>query len=485
MRTLLKLIIVIFIITVLLPSLSFADFEDKIITSLIEHGNQNLNANNINAAINDFSRALLLDIDNDNAIKGLLKTSRYKDLPFKVRISMLQINDMYMYISRLREAINYYSFRIKNSKEKFFADGGSEEMVQAELNKLAALNENINTKSILNPNQQPGTTNDPLLNLIDALISVKKSLEDQLAFLREEYKGVMSVNDKLTLVKNNAILNKSRENNEASGIRPIHSDDLEEGHVDLDSELNHSSTDTAVLMKQLESLKTDLARKDLTIERMTKQVVDMSLQLVENQNKFKEKNVSTVDMHLELTDLNSRLELGQKIIQEKDDQIKILQNDINKIKEIAIFDKNKFNESLLIKNRKLIEQSGILRIYKEQYWDTYKENKSNIANIKTLEAQIDFAQKMIAEKERIINNFKQNMISFDSKLLETNSKLLEISVLYDEKSDKDKIFANEMAGLQKQLDSLREALKTQILEFNNMYSSFASDNITAPKLLLR
>ncbi|MBU1997134.1 MAG: hypothetical protein KKF78_08255, partial [Candidatus Omnitrophica bacterium] len=429
-----KLFFKLLILTTLIGNYStsaFADFEDKIVSSLIEHGKFSINKNDIAAAIDDFSRALLLDSDNDIAIKELLKTSSNKDLPFDIKLSILQLEDISKYIARLNEVTNYYSDRIINIKDKLLSEGVSEDVIKKELGAILPIRTIIDEQSELNTEHQSISTKDPLSNLLIELTSVKLSLEDKASLLRTEYELLMSINDKLTIAKNNEALNRSEakyasktetlseiedaKDNKTSGL---------DGNEFLNKNFAKTSSTLNEFSQQLEILKSELENKDLAVKRMSSQIVDMSLQLAEDQNnKSKEETTSTPDLHFEITDLNSRLELGQKILQEKNEQINILRRDITKIKEIATLDENKYNESLTIKNKKLVEQSGILRIYKEQYWDTYKENKSNIANIKTLEAQIDFAQKMIFEKERIINNFKQNMVSFENQLFEAKSKL--------------------------------------------------------------
>ena len=64
-------------------------------------------------------------------------------------------------------------------------------------------------------------------------------------------------------------------------------------------------------------------------------------------------------LSLEINDLNSRLELGKKIIKEKDTQIQLLQDDLVKITDKEMANEDSFNAILTKKNKKLIEQNGI------------------------------------------------------------------------------------------------------------------------------
>ena len=462
--------------------------DEKIISSLLEHGIKSSEKSDLSAAINDFSRTLLLDINNDIAIDELLKILSKNNLPFAIRFSLLQVKDLSIYISRLDNTADYYSKKIKNIENILFNVDVSEINIQPELNKLI-LSEEIDLEpSCLNIAQQSKDKKDPLTNLITQLTYIKKRLEHKILLLRSKYEGLMKIHGQATIAKRNAALNRSA-NKEFFGteFKTAKSDDPD---IDADfrsskNNIIKSKNNIRELSLQLDNLKSELQNKDLVIKKLSSQIVDISLHLAENQNKFKDKSSGTAGLNFEITDLNSRLELGQKIIQEKNDQIRILQSDLNKIREISILDENKFNETLTIKNKQLIEQNGILRIYKAKYWDAFSKNKSNIANIKTLEAQIDFAQKIIFEKERIINKFKQNMVRFEDKLFEAENELSNMNTLYDKNLYEDKILIDQVTVLQRQLDSLRDAFKDQILEFDKIYSTFASDRNITPMLLLR
>lgn len=467
---------------------AFATLDEGIATSLIDHGIKSSKKNDLLSAINDFSRALLLDVNNETAIDELLKISSSKSLPFDIKLLLLQFKDISAYITKLNNTISYYSKKTKSVEDKLLSSGISQKNIQSELNKLATFNEISVDRSRSMITQEDIVEKEPLAAVISYLTSIKNSLENENARLRLRYGSLMNIHKQVIIAKSNKALNKTVHTETPQSNNQAFSDHETGASVDSALYQNEeflSNDAISVLSQQLYDLKLELQNKDLTIKNMASQIVDISLQLAENQNTFKNEPAESADLNFEITDLNSRLELGQKIIQEKDDQIKILQNDLSKIKQATIINENKFNETVTVKNKQLIEQNGILRIYKSIYWDTFKENKSNIANVKALEAQIEFAQKMIFEKERTINKFKQNVISFESKLFEAKSQISKMSMAYDDNVDNSKILIKHASALKDKIDSLEIDLQNQLSELDSIYSTFASDKTITSEFLFK
>src|SRR3990167_3765342 len=88
-------------------TISWARNTNIITDSFIEHGRQQFSKGHIDQAIDDFSRALLLDPANSGAINSLIQLKSYPGLNGEQTFNLYYLEDLIGQISKLEQKIDY------------------------------------------------------------------------------------------------------------------------------------------------------------------------------------------------------------------------------------------------------------------------------------------------------------------------------------------------------------------------------------------
>lgn len=157
-----------------------------------------------------------------------------------------------------------------------------------------------------------------------------------------------------------------------------------------DNQIVSLKEEIEVLRKQLTALQQYVERREEKINFLTNQLIELSLRLSEKEQSLGENVIRLTALSQRLTDLQSRWELGQRIIQEKDRQIsslaagmtspaeeqsrpenkdkeiQALKNTIDHLRREALQANGHFKNYLSSQNKEFNELKGVLQIYREK-----------------------------------------------------------------------------------------------------------------------
>ena len=423
-----------------MPQNIWAQTERQIAEELLERGSDRLNKGDVNGAIDDFIRALNADITYSSARKRLRDFQQNPILSVERRMELIRLESLFNNIEELKRSAGYFE-----SKKVVL-----EENLQDKGKKIDQLTEGLDRikNSILSSqrggmdrihNLEQGQDTESLEQMLELL---KETATIEIAILQSQTDYLRKLNQTTTIVK--------------ESVEPIR---IVEGDVkpfDVSEDIP-SSEQIDVLKKQLalsqnkvKALDSYVKERDMKIAKLTNSMVEHSLNASENQ--LQPKDDVLVEEQNATEDAESRLALGQKLMEEKNTVLQKIQSQYDALKKKNSDKEKEFNEILVSKDEKLIELNGILQIYKEKLAETHKINIDQQANISNLEKELALSQAKIAQQEAMIDETKEDLLSFQRKLIFIQDKLLDLqNYKIAEESSKH--------NLDKQIGELRTQLK--------------------------
>ncbi len=254
---------------------ALAQTEAVIFADSFSHGNDLYAKGEYFDAAEDFCRVLLLDETNVNARQRLREISSQSILPVKLKVQLITIESLLAYIDNLKNDISYFSAR------------------SASFHRTVDQN-NDDLAGRMDPqNQVSGVGRSTVGNLISVLEQKKKSFEVTLKQFKKQYQIARS---------------------------PIKTPDPFIEMVSAGSqESNGNSEPTKIFEHNVDGKTFEVEKEKSNV--VDPEILDLSLKVAEFGLELKRKDGQIEDDQLQLTDLNSRLELGQRLLVEKDDAI--------------------------------------------------------------------------------------------------------------------------------------------------------------------
>lgn len=300
--------------------------------------------NDLNHAIDQFARALLANPHNQRAFENLMMAAAEDEgLTAEQKINLFLLGDMARYIRNLDKKIKYLEHK-RDMLRKDLRQRGIEtedpsmrrEAFPGPLGDRAALSH----------------TPDPLGRLTNSLTFQKEQRLHQLETLEKQVSRLYELKKM-----------------PAAAQPPQYPRQTPAGDVAL------LKQDLALLRIQFDALKDHVENKDKKIAQLTAELVDFALKLTEKEMVLEEKLVRLSSLQEGLFDLQSRFELEQKMMRDKNSQIQLLQDQLKTIQSEITDRRQEFSRLLSSKDEKLIELNEILEIYKGKLADTVKELK--------------------------------------------------------------------------------------------------------------
>ena len=233
-----------------------------------------------------------------------------------------------------------------------------------------------------------------------------------------------------------------RESAEKTGTRPEEA----ERKSDDGKSTEKFKAELGALYVQLDKLEERIGNEEGKITDLERQVVDLSLKLAETEIRLNEKDEAVDSLTSQLTDVEQRLMLGQKIIEEKNDEIQLVQEDLQKIRleaesrtakfkdMIDVKDreltgleallseadrqKEKLNDIIASKNRHLAQLEAFLRIYQDNlsvFRGTVQEKTVRRKDL--LENQLDEKNEGLVQTQRDLRDLEARLTSLQQELL--------------------------------------------------------------------
>ena len=197
------------------------------------------------------------------------------------------------------------------------------------------------------------------------------------------------------------------------------------------------------LKKQLRTFQQYITQKDEKIVSLTKQLIDFTLALSEKEMLLSKKIEEFANLNQALSEAGARLELSQKIIQEKEEKLKLLEHSINivsgemvKTQEEKTAEVNQLNGFLNIYKAKLKETKDILNQRNEEFAVFQKEHKLRELTLQEKDKEIDTLKKIVdhlrlKQKDAALKQKFEDILAAEKRLsnleqeLSAKAKILE------------------------------------------------------------
>lgn len=345
--------------------------------------------NDAQSAIGYFARALLLDPANKAARDNLARVSAQTSLPASQRIQLFLSDDLLIFNEKLQEKLDYLTAK----RDALAATLIQQNYPQTSIDqKLKAIRDRLIPPA--DSQRKDAGIMSPLETLNKSLIRNQQQLARELLNVREQISWLRDPRKTDTQVS-----------------RPPKADNAKESWqqiADVRTELNE-------LRRQVENLREDVQHKDDKITALTKQIVEFSLKLTEREMILNEKVNALSSLHDAYADLQSRQELGQKILEEKNVQIQSLQEGLAALQADTAVHTKEINTLMAAKDQALDQWEKILAIYQGKLKDATETIEVRDADVAALAEQLALVRTKLFEKETALEKTKEKLVSLEKQ----------------------------------------------------------------------
>jgi DNA repair exonuclease SbcCD ATPase subunit len=395
----------------------------KLVNSFIRQGITLYEQGDINGAIDDLSRALLLDPHNAQAQSQLIKIIAHPSLDAKGRINLLVFEDLIDYTKKLKGKIEYVHFKNKLLEKDLYNKGYTPESLGKEMSRRKVFILDAQKKTPLKDRAILKNHDIPLEVVNANLNYAKKELNNKLVSLQNKYNFFRELNKEIP--SDLSEFESLQDQLTTKALKSYYADQ-KEGIRTRKQDISSFTKDLIELKMKLQSQKLAHPADTKKMANLTEEIVDLSLKLAEKERALTDKVEEISSLNQEFIDLQERFKLEQKIIKEKDQQIHSLETKINEAHEKTNEWRAEFDKVLSQKTTKLSELNGIIDIYKEKLTTTKSNLKTQSADIITLEEQINSIQRELYDKDKFIEKTKDDLAYFETELINIKEGILNL-----------------------------------------------------------
>ncbi|MCA9399039.1 MAG: hypothetical protein KC618_04775 [Candidatus Omnitrophica bacterium] len=474
--------------------------DEEISKALLTSGMEDEAKGNIESAVLDFSRALLIDSQNSEAHQKLISLIDHADLSADIKVNIRLYEDLVYYLKNLESKVEFSERTVSNLTGELIDLGYEASALEEELLKIK---EDVLVRSAYHPEaleKQLDNEKDPL-KVINTIMSFHKGeLLDRMEYLKNQQFRLASLKrltlqeDRMAKLQNTIVLQPEhkvysqqvpssyatkRINQPPREYATFRSQSyhyfqrFEEQQQLIESQrldISAFRNELEYLKVQLEELHIYLDKKDHEIARLTGQVIDQSLGLVEKEQQLENLHFKMGEKGNEAEDYRSRFELGQAllgkkehIIEEKVEEINFLKNRLKTVMEenssqkVVNLDLEQYHKIIQQKQQALTDTEGILNIYKAELKESVFTLKQRNADVKTLEKQLEIVQTDLYRKNKELESAREKIVSLEKELYET------IENLKNKKTDQnDDSFDSELERLRLKLQDIKSFIDDQV-----------------------
>lgn len=489
---------------------------------LLKEGKRLRSNGNLTGAIRYFCLALLLDPDNSKFQENLLELSKEKSLHSAQMIGLLQFEGLLHYQSNLKRKIEYY----KRKKDSLLMEL---EKKGADLDLL------MNNQVKIKPNEPNQVVDSRFLENDHPLEAVNSFFANKRELLSKELETIQYDYNYLKAVKYGrghefaALAQKSDQADKKVDMASIHKDlqmkTKSQNRIAIDQlkermaynqvyradEIIRLREQLFVLKGQLNDLKLAYEEKDKKTSQLTNQVVNLTLQLSEKEMLLQDQSSSFDMMNDQMNELRSRIALGQRIMQEKDEKITTLEdklnspelsfdNEVGRFKELmAKLNVNKglineqekrinelndklnvmkdralkYHDMLQAKDDQIIELNGILQIYREKLSDAVKQVKRDGSDISGLKNEITFTKSQLVEKDKSLKKTERKLTLLEDELSHLYQQLHDLNVKRTSGELDDVEIRHEFLKLEPKLEGIHKYIAQQLTDTEYNFPHYA------------
>lgn len=413
----------------------------------------------VQKAITKFCRVLQINPKNKTAQQNFYEITRHSTLTARQRSQVYLLEDLLKFNKDLRRRAEYLTIKRDFLKNQFIKDelGG-----QVYLRGLRDIEDNLSRTygTRMYYDYSLFDQSDPLMPVYKILNDQKDQLLVRVEYLQEQYRWLKIVrNDQqrygvsqqfnrfsnvvVPVVSANIINVVPEFSQEVADEMIIDFSEIITLAPVKEKDYGDPARESDYPQAQFNELKEDLKRKDHKINDLSKQVVDLSLKMSEIEVLFNKKIEFALHLKAELNDANQRFMLGERIIQEKDEEIQSLQVVLDRQKARL----NSNNDVSFSRDEKLIELNGVLEIYKHKLIEKNRLAKEKTKALAKTQDDLRFLRDRLAMLESELSEIKKHpqqdglkSPEMERKVLELRSKLEDIQrFLLENLDDSDKM----------------------------------------------
>lgn len=365
------------------------DSEPETVEQFIRQGKNCYLRNDAQGAIGYFARALLLDPANKTARDSLARVSAQTSLPASQRIQLFLSDDLLIFNEKLRGKLDYFTAK---------RDALAAALIQQNYPQTSI---DQKFKAIRNRFIPPADSQRKDAGTMSPMETLNKSLiRDQQRLARE----LLNVREQISWLRDAP----RGQPQAASHVKTGDFGEPWQQIADVREELNE-------LRRQVQTLQEDLQHKDDRITTLTKQVVEFSLKLTEREMILSEKVNALGSLHDAYADLQSRQELGQRILEEKNVQIQSLQEGLAALQADTAVHTKEINSLIAAKDQALDQWEKILSIYQGKLKGATETIEVRNADVAALEEQLAMVRTKLFEKETALEKTKEKLVGLEKQ----------------------------------------------------------------------
>jgi len=424
------LIIAFQISLIILPQSSLALYsssqnEIKIASSLLESGISSYEKEFFPDAIASFAQVLLMDPDNGDAKYYLRLIGQKGNIRAKEKLTLQQLSALYKNIESLIVKINYFENLRNIIGKKIVKKGYSSSDLAEQMIKIK--NKAIKNQKLIN-NRTQKTFYDESTNPLEVLTEYLKVEKEQLvlklfyikaqcSFIRD-LKNSHNTRRKSTSTKANKLFYNNRFYKN-DGERKFHRRASRNKNIFIES-LNKQKNSTKIykkhlglIQKEIHIFKKEIKEKDQKIKKLTGEFIDSSLALSEKERQLLQKESELERQDEKLIDLISRIQLSNRIIEKKNNEIQKLQSSFQMLENEALFFEKNLNKLVSLKEEEVQFLLSSIEKYKNNLHLAHKYNKENSKEISKYHLQLTKLQEELQKVNTLYEiknteNLKQN-----------------------------------------------------------------------------
>ncbi len=475
MNVLFKIIVFIFLLNPLVSSAYSAEglsvqeksYQLEIVDSLLKHGINFLGSNEIIQAIDDFTKVLLIDADNEIAIKYLQKIASMSQIMINQKVDLIYLNDLIVNRNRLRSLVVHYE-----QKAVFLADSLIEGGLDSDWlhSKMSEIKRDVldSYEKPLGRMQRPSIEEKvPMVAVVKLFKTDESRLQIRLTYLKEQYLQLdeLTKNDFLPSAKimagsfqieNNDVLNYA-------SIADGSKNEMLRFRIELDS-----------LQGKLIAFEEALRLKDEKLVQLTKELITSTLMLKEKESLLDQKSEHFRVFETEFLDMESRLKLGQKIVEDKNREILSLKKEIKNKADLELESIDLVGSLVNSKDERIVELSGIVNIYKWKLKDSTQANKNKDHSLDILEKKVHFVEEKLVKRNEALKQTRDELSEFERQLKTAQFELdrLKENKALEHTKDIEQV-EEDILKLQTQIRRIHDFLIDELISFK-----FADDYFT-------
>lgn len=406
----------------------------EIVQAFVAEGLDAYARGNLKKAIENFSRALLIEPHQETARKNLLLISHHQNLSAPQKVQLFLLEDLLSFTQNLQDKTVYFETKCASLREAL-RQRGHEETFQAPY--FPAEEGSVPDENV----------SDPLEALNAALSSERERLFREISSLEKEHEWLRRLSrEKPPVFSGRKITFETKQAVES----PIAVDSISAENPPADTasgtqgEIVALREELRLLREQLSDLKKHVEEKDRKTAGLTKQVVEFSLQLAEKEVSLSEQIDVLSSLSLEYKDLQSRLELSQEIISGKDAQIQSLRENL------ALS-----QEAFMQKDGEIADLEGILRIYSEKLSDTRHQTREKVKQMAAMGEELSSVRTQLFSREIALERTRQKLAFLEKEFSDIQKYLLESQEKPDSGNQKKHDILKRILELRSRMEDVR------------------------------